>query len=214
MTFSIQTNLLFLHQRRSERLSWKTRMELCGDIADGMDYLHSKDFLHRDLTSKNCLIRRPKTSHGGGGVAKAGRGGNRGGRRRGVVSMKRGDQFEVEDSSFKEENNLLPSVKLPDCLGVDLAIAPFDRRRANDNDDADNDDNIDKDDDHNADFRLQAVICDYGLATKIPDPKCKVVKRLSVKGHPYWMSPECMTGKDYNKVGQMDDRRSSLLNFA
>ena len=41
----------------------------------------------------------------------------------------------------------------------------------------------------------KAVICDLGLATKIPEVK----RKLSVVGSPWWMAPECIHGELYDE---------------
>eukprot|EP00731_Ephydatia_muelleri_P023352 Em0015g935a len=41
---------------------WHTRLSVARDIASGMNYLHSKGIVHRDMNSKNCLLRKNMTA--------------------------------------------------------------------------------------------------------------------------------------------------------
>ncbi|XP_014667290.1 PREDICTED: dual specificity testis-specific protein kinase 2-like [Priapulus caudatus] len=45
-------------QNKQLEMTWSMRVKLAQDIAEGMKYLHSMNMFHRDLTSKNILIRK------------------------------------------------------------------------------------------------------------------------------------------------------------
>lgn len=50
----------FIHNH-SVDVPWLLRINFARDIASGMAYLHSRDIIHRDLNSNNCLVRNDKT---------------------------------------------------------------------------------------------------------------------------------------------------------
>lgn len=46
-----------------QEVPWRTRVKIARDIASGMAFLHSKKIYHRDLASKNCLLRKEKSGY-------------------------------------------------------------------------------------------------------------------------------------------------------
>ncbi|XP_052777388.1 dual specificity testis-specific protein kinase 2-like isoform X2 [Mya arenaria] len=96
--------------RKEVELPWTVRVSIAHNIASGIAYLHSRGIMHRDLTSKNVLIRKEQETY-------------------------------------------------------------------------------------------TAVVGDFGLSAKIPDPLQK--KQLSTVGSPFWMAPEVILGQSYNELADV-----------
>ncbi|CAK0801067.1 unnamed protein product [Prorocentrum cordatum] len=52
-----------LHQRREVTLSWSQRLKIAVDVAKGMNFLHWRQVVHRDLKSLNLLLSAPVSRH-------------------------------------------------------------------------------------------------------------------------------------------------------
>lgn len=48
-----------LHERKDVYLSWPQRIQILKDICQGMEYLHSNSYIHRDLKPLNLLLNTP-----------------------------------------------------------------------------------------------------------------------------------------------------------
>ena len=59
--------LVFLQQTETLCLPpLKKMIQMAGEIADGMAYLHANKFVHRDLAARNCMVTNDFTVKIGG----------------------------------------------------------------------------------------------------------------------------------------------------
>lgn len=56
------TAFALLHQRPSQGMPWSQRLKIALDVAKGMNFLHRRDVVHRDLKSLNLLLASPVLS--------------------------------------------------------------------------------------------------------------------------------------------------------
>ncbi|CAI2161527.1 16693_t:CDS:2 [Funneliformis geosporum] len=56
MEYANNGNLQTYLENNFEKLNWNDKKQLAYQIADGLNYLHNEDVLHRDLHSKNIVI--------------------------------------------------------------------------------------------------------------------------------------------------------------
>merc|ERR1719421_49251 len=47
---------LLLHQRKEVAITWPSRVKIALDVAKGMNFLHRRQVVHRDLKSLNLLL--------------------------------------------------------------------------------------------------------------------------------------------------------------
>lgn len=48
-----------LHKKKDVFISWEQKLKMCKDISTGMNFLHSNNFIHRDLKSLNLFLSAP-----------------------------------------------------------------------------------------------------------------------------------------------------------
>ena len=47
---------IFSQNRQGEPPTLQQKLQMCGEIADGMAYLADSKYVHRDLAARNCLV--------------------------------------------------------------------------------------------------------------------------------------------------------------